>query len=793
MYRKLFLIAAGAFVQLACLSQDKTLSELNTHYRNYTDRIFVEKVYIHLDKPGYSAGETIWFKAYDVDGSNNQPATVSKVLYAEVLNQKNEAVLQGKIKLENGTGSGSFYLPFSIPSGNYRFRAYTSWMKNFSADYYFEQPIFVVNAFGSAPTQDTSSNKASLFVGVYPEGGSLVTGLSSRCGVKVTSANGSGIDFTGVVVNQLNDTITRFQSLKFGMGHFDFTPVAGANYRAIVVTTIGETKEIALPGAANEGAVLSLSDEGSRIKLTVRSTTALHGQPLYLLAHTRQQLKKAEMRMFLPNATEFYINKDELGPGISHITLFNQYKQPLCERLFFQPPTEQLFIDAQTGSQVYGTRTKGGVEITTRDAAGRSLPANLSMGIYRIDPLQPATPATIVSYLWLSSDLAGFIEAPDYYFSPGDEVVAARDNLMLTQGWRKFKWDDVSHNRLPAFYYLPEYEGHIIDGKLTSKKTGLPASNIPVFVSPVGGKNFGTAFTNSDGYFLAVVKDFYGAGDIVLQTNNRDDSYQFAIGNPFSTEYAQRTFPQLSLSPANSDDILNAGIESQAQNMFLKDSLQRMNLPTQTDTTAFYGRPDAKYFLDNYTRFNTMEEVMREYISGVAIRKQSGRFHFRVNNIAREHFFSNDPLVLLDGVPIFDVDKVATHNPLMVKKIEVVSRQYLLNNVSWPGIVSYTSYKEKLDGFQLDPTALLVNYEGLQLAREFYSPIYETSAQVESRLPDFRNQLVWRADLDLGTTGRTTVPFYTSDLEGRYAGLVQGITDNGAAASKIFFFEVKKK
>lgn len=131
-------------------------------------------------------------------------------------------------------------------------------------------------------------------------------------------------------------------------------------------------------------------------------------------------------------------------------------------------------------------------------------------------------------------------------------------------------------------------------------------------------------------------------------------------------------------------------------------------------------------------------------------------------------------------------------DPLKIKKLEVVTKKFYSGNDVIEGIVSYTTYKGNLDGFQIDPNALVLEYEGLQLQREFYSPVYVTKEQEESRLPDFRNLLYWSPDIKTDEEGSSALDFYTSDRPGRYAVVVQGINSNGNAGSKVVYFTVKQ-
>ena len=97
--------------------------------------------------------------------------------------------------------------------------------------------------------------------------------------------------------------------------------------------------------------------------------------------------------------------------------------------------------------------------------------ADCSLSVYRLDSLQGLPAAHIESYLWLSSDLKGKIESPDYYFDhPEDEE--AMDNLMISHGWRRFRWEEVLRQTRPSFEFPPEYNGAIIQGKVVEARTG---------------------------------------------------------------------------------------------------------------------------------------------------------------------------------------------------------------------------------------------------------------------------------------------------------------------------------
>src|SRR6202012_4845710 len=175
------------------------------------------------------------------------------------------------------------------------------------------------------------------------------------------------------------------------------------------------------------------------------------------------------------------------------------------------------------------------------------------------------------------------------------------------------------------------------------------------------------------------------------------------------------------------------------------------------DSSAFYGKPYKTYKLDDYTRFTTMEEDLREYVSEDNITNSRGNFHIKV--LSDKGFLDGDPLALVDGIPVFNINKIFTIDPIKVRKLEVVPYRYFYGPAEAEGVFSFTTYKGDLGGVELDPHAVVMDYEGLQQRREFYSPVYDTQEEAASRIPDFRNLLYWSPALNAG--GKNAVSFYT--------------------------------
>jgi hypothetical protein len=779
-------------ISLRVHAQENNLDEIVNSFHHYTEKNVQEKIYLQTDKSFYTSGEILWFKLFVVDASFHKPISLSKVAYVEIYNSDLKPVLQGKTGLMNGRGDGSFFIPISLSSGNYKIRAYTNWMKNFSPGFFFEENITIINPLKSpGPKPVAKLPKPS--IRFFPEGGNLVDGIPATVGFKVVDENGKGLDVSGIITDQDNKQVASFKSFKFGMGRFSFTPSSNNHYKAYAKISDNNLTVAELPAIYKEGWVLKVEDNGNdQLNASIISNIPSEKSWGYLIVHTRGIIKFAELVFLTNGKASVTIDKSKLGEGISCFTLIDHSKQPVCERLYFRQPSV-LTVAAHTDQSEYRTRKKVKLDIELPDRITDSVKSDLCLSVYRVDSLQYPTGRDINSYLWLSSDIPGNIESPEYYFGePDQELAEATDNLMLTQGWRRFIWDDALQNKTPAFDYIPEYAGHIITGKITDKNSGQPARDISTYASASGLKyQLGCSVSNSQGELKYDLENFYGFNELVVQTENAADSgYRINILNPFSEKFSDRLFPPFEF-PEYKKDILAHSIGTQVQNAFLIDSLIKFKPWKNPDSTSFYGAPDKKFFLDDYTRFNTMEEVMREYIAGLVVKRSKQKFHFRLLNDPVREWFDRDPLMLVDGMPVSDGDKIMAIDPLKIKKIEVVNRLYFNGSLVASGILSLSSYNGDLEGFQMDPHALILEYEGLQLRREFYSPDYDKPVPAAKRTPDLRNVLYWSPDIRITETGRKQLDFFTSDRKGKYIGVIQGITAGGKSGAGQFFFEVR--
>ena len=134
-----------------CQPEDNTLTDIARRFRTYCREIPREEIFVATDRDIYISGEDVWFNIWLLNRQEETLSGNSKIAYVEILNPFNRPVVQKRIGLDSGTGSGRFILPDTLSPGVYILRAYTNWMKNFMPDNCFTRKLKI---YGKSENQD---------------------------------------------------------------------------------------------------------------------------------------------------------------------------------------------------------------------------------------------------------------------------------------------------------------------------------------------------------------------------------------------------------------------------------------------------------------------------------------------------------------------------------------------------------------------------------------------------------------------------------------------------------------
>ena len=431
--RAFSLCAAVTFYASATLSAPPPKAPFTEQLSRYPQ----EKLYVHTDKEHYIAGDTVWLRAHCVDAATLTPARDSRYLYVELHDGSGALVRRIKILRRDGIYAGYLPLPDDA-TGDYALCAYTLFMRNLPEDYLFRKPLRVggLRDAGKSPREERRRERFD--VSFFPEGGYLVNGHPCRVGFKALGDDGRPRFSEGWLLDDKGHFIDSLRTRHAGIGSVEFPPRAGRRYVAEFPDREGRLHRFELPEAEDYTFVLRVDPTDSTFVVSIRSGRNWLPRGLRLVVHRcGTQCYNKAWDPLVPTLT---FRREELPEGLFQVLLLDEATgKALSERLVFNPGGELTAPATISASREPGRRRKVTLDIAVRTPDGRPAKGDFSIAVTDRSAVPPRTAGDIYSTLVLSSELRGVIEEPDYYFDAQHaDAAQALDELLLTQGWRRY-------------------------------------------------------------------------------------------------------------------------------------------------------------------------------------------------------------------------------------------------------------------------------------------------------------------------------------------------------------------
>ncbi|MFD2936824.1 TonB-dependent receptor plug domain-containing protein [Spirosoma flavum] len=780
-------------------TDDEFIKRLLELFRVYNQQRPTEKVYIHTDRDAYLSGETIWLKGYIFNGTTHEADTLSRVLYVDLVDPLARRVrLRAQFRATNSYAPGQLLVADSLPSGTYQLRAYTNFMRNYPDAYFFTKTVTILHADDVSTNTEIAKLAARPDIQFLPEGGQLVAGLSSRVAFKAVNPSGQGISVKGFVLDAKKDTVSGFASTHLGMGYFMFKPELAHTYTAFVPLADGTLVAYPMPTVQEQGVVMQVENLTNKDNVLVylmhNKTRTDTTARLTLSAQTRGQVIQAAKIPLTKKMAVVRLPRANFPEGIAQLTLFDETHKPVCERLVFINKSEQLNILLVANKARYKNREKVDLTINTANADGKPVSANLSVAVVdnRLAPEADSNSATIRSHLLLSSDLAGTIEQPDYYFKPTNkERWLQLDLLLMTQGWRRFSWSEVLAGTVPPTKY-PVERGLSLTGRVVrpnQKDTGGKVKLTFMLAkkdSTAGGnqRDILIGETNESGYYGAYDLDFTDTTTVMIQGLKGNANRNLAISldqllTPTVT-ITQVPYNPLEFRRDELDDFVKRTKEYQEIERQIRRNgevlLQSVTVKAkkyqERDSRTIYGSPDASVKFDqtNTAGRLTILDVIQGRVAGVQVTGSGLTARVQIRGAVN---FSGpvEPLFVLDGMPV-DLQTATTISVQDVDRVDVLkgASAAIYGSRASGGVISIlTKRGGPTYDFSKDvaPGTLIAKLPGYAPVREFYAPRYDVSPDRANpgRRPDYRTTLFWAPMIQTDTEGRATVSFFTSDAK----------------------------
>jgi len=774
------------------LLQSNILRSIVFKLETYTNWYPQQKVYLHFDKEKYTVDEKVWFKASLVDAHTHKPDHSSVNLYVELINPLGYVVQTKLVRMENGYGHGDFSFRDTVPDGIYKIRAFTNYMQNFGANFFFTKDIYISNPFfTSYATREgvktvkrsykKNIKKQSRYdVSFLPEGGYLLSNVPNRVAFKAINELGTGIEIEGVLKDEKNNIILNFSDSHKGMGCFEFIPETGNKYTAVVSAEGMKETSFPLPKLLDMGINLRVEKLKENLKVSIVTNITRGNYPpnttYFLVGHTRgKPVYTAETDLTDTTSHTIYIPLKTLPSGILHLTLFNYKPAAVSERLVFVNNQDHLRINILPDKSLAGKREKINLALHVKDASGLPVESEFSLSV--AESKTAVTSGNLLSYLLLTSDLKGYIEDPDYYFTEHTlQKEHHLDLLMLSQGWRRFDWNVVILNeKIPLRYH--KEKGIEITGRITREFFNIPLRDIPVTLTIMDQYN-DVFTTRSDLKGRYSYTDLYYEDTVSVRIEARRESGRKNLVIIVDGREQEQVKDMIYRTDQYLKKPGPMGKYAVIEEPEDEDPFKELN----TRINRIHSEPKDVIIIDErMSSYQNVAQILQGRIPGVNV--TGNKVVIRgVNTL----YGSTDPLFLVDGIPV-DGPYALSMNPVDIERIEVLKGPdaaiYGVRGAN--GVIAiYTKRGKFMIKGQLDFKML-----GYAIPSEFYSPKY-TSPSFDP-FEDDRRTLLWVPSLNTDSEGKAEISFFSSDIPSKYVITAEGISQSGEAGSGLLQIEVR--
>ena len=785
-----------------------------------------EKVYLQVDRISYTSGDDIWFKAYVINPSTNRLSPNTNKLYVELITPDSKIIQRRIVRIENGTGHGDFHLSDSVPSGQYRIRAYTNYMRNYDEEFFFQKKITIVSPYdeGQGLNKATMKIDNNIDITFFPEGGSLVDNVASKVAFKAVNALGKGCDVALKLYSPSGDLITIFKSKHLGMGFFNIKPVPGFTYYTVVQSSDGTEIKTSLPQSFPTGvAIRTLVTPDKKLILTVSTndtTLALMaGHNLSVNLSSRNLVNITTDIKINSLISNFSIPLDSMPNGILSVTLSDTDGLPLCERLVFLQKESDVRLNVTTDKNLYKPREKVNMEISLSGDSAFTGAGEFSFSAAeeRFTDNSSPYPASIASWFLLESEVRGTIEEPSYYFDPDNKNrLQDLDLLLLTQGWRDFKW---KYDSLSTFNHEI---GFTLSGKVKRIVNNNPVEDAKINLGLFSddSKEFLQTKTDKNGSYKFENLFINGITEAIMSSTDKFENAQGRISvdpvkyDPPVIEKIKPDTIELSLNTKDYSTLQQEAIIrlNNLKKYKLSDTLnlgevfitakraETVQEAKVKESRRVYGNPDKEIEISKAAE-NLVGDVFSSIsgrIGGVrVIRGQnpcSVYYPDDADVYIRDQFIlekvkcggntitlRRGALIFLDGYEVNpeNLSSVLTLPMNIVDRIDVLYASPLYGMRGANGVINIITRT----GIRRAPEESSPNYaytivNGYDVPRIFYSPNYDNKTE-KTFLPDYRSTVFWVPVIRVEKDKSSKLEYYNADNPSAIKIIVEGVTEEG--------------
>ena len=773
-----FFFATASFAQRI----DTTLAAYAANYQP-------ERIYIQFDKPAYTAGETVWFKAYLMAG--DLPSAISKNLYTDWYDTNGNLLAHALFPIIQSGAAGTFVIPDTMTASAVRVKAYTNWMLNFDTGFLFEKNITITQK-----KEPKSLVKITVIPSLrfFPEGGDAVEGLTSHIAFQANDQYGRPVKIRGAIFNSKGSFVDSLKTRHDGMGSFRLIYEKGETYTAKWYDEQNTVHTTPLPVAIAGSANLEIgSAEGKKTFIIRRSDDVPDNMKQLHIAATMHQSLVYLANANLTQTTSIggAIPTTNMVSGVLQITLFTSDWKPIAERICYVNNNDAV-VEPQIGFTSLGLGKRGlnTIELSMPD----SVEGNLSLSVTD-KGIGADSSNNIIAQLLMQGDIKGAVYKPQYYFSNNSDSVAKYlDLVMLTHGWRRYNWDAIVKAEMPKMKYAAEKDYLTFSGKVFGANSTQLRSAGGLFAILQGRDSTRQAISvtiKPDGTFDDPNIVLFDSTKIYYQFTNK------SFGDISEVRFMNSVVPAQRHIVLDKTKMVSLDTSGNARLRFLANEEARLNELLKTTTLAgvtvttkvksplqklderyasgMFQSGDAYQFdLTNDVFANSYQSIFT-YLQG----KVAGlQITVDGSGSASMSWRGGAPSVYVNEMPT-DVSQLSSTSVSDIAYVKVFRPPFMGGFNGANGAIAVYTKKgsdqpvEKGKGM---PFKTVIGYNAM---KQFYSPNYGT---IDSRneAEDVRSTLYW-APMILTTSEnhRLKFTFYNNDVTDAFRIVLEGISTDG--------------
>ncbi|MFK8061007.1 MAG: hypothetical protein AB8B78_13065, partial [Polaribacter sp.] len=289
-----------------------------------------------------------------------------------------------------------------------------------------------------------------------PEGGHIIDNVITTMGVIAKDSLGNGVgNLEGKILDDKNIEISSFSLNSLGTGRYSFLPKLNTKYRAEIVYkgkkhTYLINKRIELKGVNLK--ITKIKDDIILSLITNETTLKdIKNKEFTVANFNSSNLGNFKFKFTTKETITKRIAAKNLLPGTNIFTLFNEENMPIAERLFFNYNGISI-LKSSKPYNIVDSSDSISLTINYKNLKASSF-NNVSISVLPASTKSYAKNSNIISQTLLQPYLKGRIENGYYYFKNITERKKYDlDNLLLTQGWSSYHWDELFTNKTPIKY-----------------------------------------------------------------------------------------------------------------------------------------------------------------------------------------------------------------------------------------------------------------------------------------------------------------------------------------------------